>query len=290
MIQDVRQQAALSITSPVGVIAGGGSLPFAVAESLRRRRIDPVILAIRGFCDPVRLQSYRHHWIAVGQFGRIAKLLNQERCVDVVALGTLVRPAFAELRMDWLMLRSIPRLLRAWRGGDNHLLSQLGAMFAEQGFRLLSVQDVAPDLLMPDGALTGAKPSPQSEADIARGCEVLAALSPFDIGQGVVVIDGHVVGVEGIEGTDGLLERIAQLRRIGRIRSASGRGVLVKAPKVGQDLRLDLPALGPKTVSGAVAAGLAGIAVSAGHTLLADAQATVEDADAAGLFIQGITA
>ena len=103
-----------------------------------------------------------------------------------------------------------------------------------------------------------------------RGRDVLLALGRFDIGQAAVVIDGHVVGVEDIEGTDGLLARVARLRAEGRIRAATARGVLVKAPKSGQDLRFDLPTMGPRTVEGAAAARLAGIAIVAGHTMVAD--------------------
>ena len=119
---------------------------------------------------------------------------------------------------------------------------------------------------------------------------MLGALGPFDIGQAVVVIDGHVVAVEDIEGTDGLLARVARLREAGRIRAKAGRGVLVKAPKSGQDLRFDLPTVGAKTIEGAARAGLAGIAVIAGHTIAADSQAMIEAADSAGLFIQGLPA
>ena len=117
-------------------------------------------------------------------------------------------------------------------------------------------------------------------ADIARGRDVLRALGRFDIGQAAVVIDGHVVGVEDIEGTDGLLARVARLRAEGRIRAATARGVLVKAPKSGQDLRFDLPTMGPRTVEGAAAARLAGIAIVAGNTIVADPQAMIEAADA----------
>ena len=118
----------------------------------------------------------------------------------------------------------------------------------------------------------------------------MRALSPFDIGQAAIVIDGHVVGVEDIEGTDGLLARVARLRGEGRIRAKAPRGVLVKAPKSGQDLRFDLPTMGPRTVEGAVKAGLAGIAIVAGNTIVVEPQAMIEAADAAGLFVTGLPA
>jgi DUF1009 family protein len=154
----------------------------------------------------------------------------------------------------------------------------------------VGIRDVAPDLLMPQGCLTRACANDEAAADIVRGREVLQALSPFDIGQAVVVIDGHVVGVEDIEGTDGLLARIARLRAEGRIRAKAARGVLVKAPKSGQDLRFDLPTLGPRTIEGAVSAGLSGIAIVAGNTIVADPQAMIEAADRAGLFVTGLPA
>jgi DUF1009 family protein len=167
-------------------------------------------------------------------------------------------------------------------------LSGIGGVLEREGFRLVGIRDVAPQLLMPVGCLTRAAPDADANADIAKGRELLRALSPFDIGQGVVVIDGHVVAVEDIEGTDGLLARVARLRGEGRIRARAGRGVLVKAPKSGQDLRFDLPTTGLRTVEGAAAAGLAGIAAIAGHTIAADAQAMIEAADRAGLFVTGL--
>jgi DUF1009 family protein len=143
---------------------------------------------------------------------------------------------------------------------------------------------------MPEGCLTRIKPDRNASADITLGREVLSALSRYDIGQAVIVIDGHVVGVEDIEGTDGLLARVARLRSEGRIRAQARRGVLVKAPKRGQDLRFDLPTIGVRTVEGASGAGLAGIAIAAGNAIVAEPQAMIEAAGAAGIFVIGLSA
>jgi DUF1009 family protein len=282
--------AASDISSPVGVIAGGGAMPFAVADSLVARGIAPVLFALRGACDPDRVGRFRHHWISVGQLGRATKLFRSEGCRDLIFIGTLLRPALSEIRLDWGTIRVLGRIWAAFRGGDNHLLSGIGRILEQDGFRMVGIRDVAPDVLMPEGNMARTVPDSAGIADIARGREVLAALGPFDIGQAVVVIDGHVVAVEDIEGTDGLLARVARLREAGRIRAKAGRGVLVKAPKSGQDLRYDLPTVGARTVEGAAKAGLAGIAVIAGHTIAAEAQAMIEAADRAGLFIQGLSA
>jgi DUF1009 family protein len=282
--------AASAISSPVGVIAGGGAMPFAVADSLAARGISPVLFALKGACDPVRAEKFRHHWISVGQVGRATRLFREEGCRDLIFIGSLVRPALSEIRLDLGTLRVLPHVMSAFRGGDNHLLSGVGRILETQGFRMVGIKDVAPDLLMPEGSIARATPSASAIADIARGRDVLGALGPFDIGQAAVVIDGHVVAVEDIEGTDGLLARVARLREAGRIRAKSARGVLVKAPKRGQDLRYDLPTIGAKTVEGAANAQLAGIAVIAGNTIAADAQAMIEAADRAGVFVQGLPA
>ena len=282
--------AASEISSPVGVIAGGGAMPFAVADSLAARGIAPVLFALRGACDPARVGRFRHHWISVGQLGRATKLFRAEGCRDLIFIGTLLRPALSEIRLDWGTIRVLGTVMRAFRGGDDHLLSGIGRILEQDGFRMMGIKDVAPDVLMPQGCLTRTLPDENSAADIARGRDVLRALSPFDIGQAAVVIDGHVVAVEDIEGTDGLLARVARLREEGRIRAATNHGVLVKAPKSGQDLRFDLPTIGPRTVEGTARAKLAGIAVVAGNTLVADPQAMIEKADAARLFIAGVPA
>ena len=280
--------AATNLSSPVGVIAGGGAMPFAVADSLAARGIAAVIFALKGACDPAQVGRFRHHWISVGQIGKATKLFRSEGCRDLIFIGSLARPALSDIRLDWGTLRVMGTVVAAFRGGDDHLLSGIGRIFEQDGFRMVGVKDAAPDLLMPKGCITRAVPNAAATADIARGREVLAALGPFDIGQAAVVIDGHVVAVEDIEGTDGLLTRVARLRSEGRIRAKAGRGVLVKGPKSGQDLRYDLPAVGPRTVEAVAAAGLAGIAVAADNAIAAEPQAMIEAADKAGLFIAGV--
>jgi hypothetical protein len=284
------ERAPPQLSSPVGLIAAGGAMPFAVARSLTARGITPILFALKGACDPVEAKRFRHHWIHLGQIGRAEKLFRSEGCRDLVFIGTLLRPALTEIRIDLRTLRLLPQVLTSFRGGDDHLLSGIGRILERDGFRMVGIKDVAPDLLMPEGCLTRAAPDARATADIARGREVLRALGPFDIGQAAVVIDGHVVGIEDIEGTDGLLARIAQLRAQRRIRATPGHGVLVKAPKSKQDLRFDLPTVGPRTIEGAVKAELAGVAIMAGNTIIADPQAMIEAADKAGLFVTGMSA
>ena len=130
---------ASEISSPVGLIAAGGVMPFAVADSLIARGIQPVLFALKGSCDPVAVVRFRHHWISVGQIGRAMKLFRAENCRDLVFIGTLVRPALSEIRLDWVTLRVLARVWAAFRGGDDHLLSGIGRIFEQGGFRIVGI-------------------------------------------------------------------------------------------------------------------------------------------------------
>jgi DUF1009 family protein len=275
-------------SASIGIVAGGGTLPGAVAGAVEQKGQRPVLFGIRGFCDPATLLGRTHHWVAIGQLGRFYRLMRAENCRDVIFIGSLVRPALRELRLDLETLRAMPALIAAFRGGDDHLLTSFSRLIEAQGFEVRGVGDVAPQLTVPSGAMTAIAPNAAALDDIARGRAALLAISDFDVGQAAVVIDGHVVALEDIEGTDALLARIARLRAERRIRTPTGRGVLVKAPKFRQDLRFDMPTLGPQTIAGAEKAQLAGIAVVAGQTLVAEPQAVVTAAERAGLFVVGV--
>jgi len=270
----------------LAIICGGGTLPFAVADAVTKYGRRVVLFAIRGWADPKRVVDYPHYWAALGQFGAFCRLARREGCQDVVLIGSMMRPAIWQIRPDLKTLRLLPRIFGMFRGGDDYLLKGVAAIFEEHGFRLLGAHAVAPEILMPEGTLGRERPTERDNADIAKGLAFLTAASPFDVGQAVVVADARVLAIEAAEGTDSMLERIAQLRQTGRI--ASGLGVLVKAAKRNQDRRLDLPSIGPQTVEGAARAGLAGIAVVAGSTVVAEPAQIGAVADRAGLFVLGL--
>jgi DUF1009 family protein len=245
-------------------------------------------LPIEGWAAPGAVEAYPHAWMKLGEFGRAQRLARNAGCRDVVCIGTLGRPALRSMKLDWTTLRLLPSLYRLYRGGDDHLLSGVGRLVEEHGFRLLGAHEVAPDILMPEGLLSQRSPSAGQLADAVRGFALLDAVGEFDVGQAAVVCDNRVLAVEGAEGTDAMLKRVAELRRSGRIRFATGTGALVKASKPGQERRLDLPTIGPTTVEGAREAGLAGIAVRADEVLMAEPEALVIAADKAGLFLAGL--
>jgi UDP-2,3-diacylglucosamine hydrolase len=273
--------------APLAIICGGGNFPLAVADAAMRSGRPVVLFPLRGWADPISVDRYRHHWVGLAQFGRFCRLARQEGCRDVVIIGLVIRPSPRQLRPDFATLRLLPRIVRLFRGGDDHLLSGIARIFEEHGFRVLGAHEAAPAILVPEGALGQHRPTPRELADAHRGLALLAAMGPFDVGQAVVVANNRVLAVEAAEGTDDMLARLADLRRAGRVGDAD-RGVLVKAPKPSQDRRLDLPSIGARTVERAVAAGLAGIVVAAGNVITADMEDLVRAANAAGLFIMGV--
>ncbi|MFZ3312194.1 MAG: UDP-2,3-diacylglucosamine diphosphatase LpxI [Xanthobacteraceae bacterium] len=274
--------------APLAIICGGGSLPAAIAAAVAKRGRRPVMFGIKGWADSAVIERYAYHWIAIGQAGRFFRLAHAERCRDVLFVGTVLRPPITQLRLDWQTIRAMPSLIRAYRGGDDKLISGVARIAENGGFTVVGVKDVAPEVLVPEGVLGRRQPSPRDRADIVRALEVIATLGPFDVGQAAVVADNHVLAVEAAEGTDNLLTRIAELRRVGRVTSAPGVGVLVKAPKPGQDRRFDLPSIGPRTVENVARAGLAGLAVTAGSTMIAEADEVMAAADREKIFLVGI--
>ncbi len=272
---------------PLGIICGGGAIPPAVAQAVIRRGRRVVLFPLRGIVDPDAVAAFPHCWIAVGQFGRFCRLARAEGCRDLVLVGGMVRPALREVRLDWATLFAMPRIIRAFRGGDDHLLTGIGRIFEAEGFHLLGAHEVAPDITAPPGPLGRHAPDAAALADIDRGFALLSAMSPFDVGQAVVIAKGRVLAIEAAEGTDGMLRRLVALREEGRLGLPRGVGVLVKAPKLSQDRRFDLPSIGPDTLLNASRAGLAGIAVVAGGTIIAEPLRLVEAADFNGLFVVG---
>ena len=274
---------------PLAIICGGGSFPAAVADAVAQGGRRPVMFGVRGWADPKVVERYTHHWIAIGQAGRFFRLTRAEHCREGLFIGTLLRPPITQIRLDWFSIRQMPRVIHLFRGGDDWLLSGLAKLMEENGLRIVGVADVAPEIVAPEGTLSRAHPSLRDRADIARALELIAALGPFDVGQAAIVANNHVLAVEAAEGTDNMLARIADLRQQRRLTTPAGVGVLVKAPKPGQDRRFDLPAVGRQTIENVARAGLAGLAVAAGGTIIADAAEVTAAADRAGIFFVGVS-
>ena len=271
--------AAGDQTARVGILAGGGGIPIEIARTATASGHEVHIVAIDPGVDE-RIAEFPHHRVGLGQVGRILQVLRAERCRDLIIAGSLRRPDLFALRIDWGFVRHLPRILRLMRGGDDSVLRRVIGFFESQGFHVRGIADIAPELMAREGTMTRQQPTPAQHADLTQGCAVLQELGRFDIGQGVVVRNGAVLAVEAAEGTDAMLHRISSL-------TGSG-GVLVKLAKPGQELRIDLLTIGPRTVAGARQAGLEMIAVEAGHSVLADRAQTFSSAEDYGIAIYGV--
>lgn len=270
----------------LAVFAGSGRLPAAVIEAARGSGQDVFVLAIEGETDPKLVEDTDHAWVKLGAVGRAIKLLHEAKVDDVVMIGAIERPALGDLKPDFRGMQLLAKIGLKAAKGDDHLLSTVVRELEDEGFRVLGADDIIQPMLALKGLITRAEPSARCRDDIALGLKVALAIGALDIGQAVVVQEGRVLGVEAVEGTDGLLDRVGPLKQDQK-RDQPG-GVLVKVKKPHQDRRADLPTIGARTVEAAIRAGLEGIAVQAGHCLLVDRALMVEKADAAGLFVIGI--
>lgn len=268
----------------IGIIAGSGSLPREVAESIVGRGGHVHVVMVNGAAETA-LAMFPHTVVNWAQPGRATAALKAAGVRDVVMLGGFQRPDFRSARPDLAFFQVLPSVLRFLKsGGDDAVLRGLVALFERRGLRIAGVRDVARDLVADEGVLVGTEPSPQNRADADTGFALIASLGRFDIGQAAVVANGRIEAIEGAEGTDRMLARVAEARARGSLRSG---GVLVKRPKPGQDLRVDLPAIGPHTIENIAAAGLSGVAVMSGHVLVAERLRTLELAEARGVFVAG---
>lgn len=273
--------------APVGIIAGAGSLPLAVAAAARRAGRDVFVLTVDGVSD-ADFSDYPTGTTALTTLGRALSELRRGRCEEIVVVGTFTRPDYGRLDWDWGTVKALPKLLQTRFGGDDTVNAIVSKYLESHGFRIVSPSSLAPSLLAARGLSVGRAPSADERADIDLGLSVLARLGPCDVGQSLVVSHRRILAIEAAEGTDAMIARCGELRRDGRFREAAPSGILVKAAKPGQDLRMDLPTAGTRTVEAAIDAGLAGIALHEGHVLIPDGDDMLRRAAEAGLFVVSV--
>jgi DUF1009 family protein len=286
--QSKKPPLVLKATDRIAIVAGSGRLPVSVAGGLVDAGHRPFIVLVEGEAVDDFPDSADRYVIRLEEIGDLVGVLKRNRATHVVLAGGISRRPRPRLLKPSLGLISIARsLLKAAVSGDNRVLSLLVAHIERHGLKVVGAQDLVPNLLAVSGAITRRKPTRADEADLDAAYAAAKAIGALDIGQAAVAIARRVVALEGIEGTDGLLERVAGLRGHGRLAGATG-GVLVKCAKPGQELRADLPTIGPHTVEVVHRAGLAGIGVEAERALILDQRRLVERADELGIFVVGL--
>jgi DUF1009 family protein len=271
----------------LGIIAGGGELPHAVARAARAAGRELFIVCLAGSADG-EWADFPHAWCGLGEPGKALKLLRQAGADDVLLAGRVDRPKFSELKLDAKGVLLLPRVIAAAARGDDALLRFMAGLFADAGFRPVGVAEAAPGLVCGEGPLGRHAPDERQQADIVQGFAIVRALGALDVGQAAAVCEGLALAVEAAEGTDAMIARIGTLREALRGTAGHRRGVLVKALKPTQDALTDMPVIGVSTVRGAASVHLAGIALEAGAALILDKAAVAAEADRLGLFVTGV--
>lgn len=277
------------MSTPLGLIAGLGELPVAIAENAVSTGQGVYVLRLKGFEEP-RLSHYPGTVVGLGEIGAVMDRLKTAGCQEVVFAGNVSRPDFKNLKLDFKGIALLPKVIAEARKGDDALLRVLVNEFEKNGFRVIGSDAAHASLLAPEGHIAGPQPNARNFQDIDVAARVAAAAGALDIGQGCVVCDGLVLAVEAQEGTDEMLRRCANLPEAIRGNSGDRRGVLVKRPKPVQERRIDLPTTGVSTIELAAAAGLAGIAIEAGGALMLNRAMMEQRARELGIFILGFSA
>lgn len=266
----------------LGILAGGGELPRLLIEACRKSGRDVFVIALKSQCDKETTDGIEHAWVPIGKAGKSIELLRAHGVEELVMAGRIQKPSMAQLMPDARTLKFFASGLL--NKGDDTLLSAIvDVLEAEEGFRMVGVHDVMPELLTPSGVLGRITPDDAQHGAIENAIHAAKDLGAKDLGQAAVVNVGGVVALEERAGTDAMLESL--------VGNPSAQGaVLAKMLKPGQEKRADLPAIGVATVTNAARAGLAGIVVEAGASLIINRAAVIDAADAAGLFLVGVEA
>jgi UDP-2,3-diacylglucosamine hydrolase len=287
----VRRLAGPPRAAPIGLIAGWGRFPILVAQSLVQRKIPVCCIAIRGHADD-QLEYLCDHvrWAGVGRMGSHLKYFRKMGVRQVTMAGKLFKADLLYSGSLWLRhtpdlqcLRTFGPLLLSHHGNarDDSLLNAVTQMYLRHGMEVAAATDLAPELLATEGWLVGSKRSVKLQSDVQFGWDVAKQMGAMDIGQSVTVKDGTVLAVEAIEGTDACIRRTGELCR-------RGGWVLVKVAKPKQDMRFDVPTIGPQTVQMVRDAGGAAIVVEASRTIIVDQSETFAAAAAAGIAIVAV--
>ncbi len=263
----------------LGIIAGGGGLPRHLAEKCRLERRPVFLVLLEEQADVGLANDFPSALLRIGAAGKIVKTMKSQKVVDLVFAGHVLKPTYTQLRPD-LWSTSFLLKNKVFNSGDNRLLSALIKALEDEGFNVVGADDLDPNLLCEEACITKYSPNSAFIKDINTGISAAMDLGSKDIGQAVVCSGGEIIAREDRSGTDALLAKLPSSQSFG--------GVLIKCAKPGQERRVDLPSIGPDTITALSRAGLSGIAVSAGEALVLERAKTIAAADSAGIFIIGV--
>ena len=261
----------------IALVAGALDLPFFTRDALRRAGWDVFIVGLKNFVDP-KLDC--DLVVRLGGGGRAIREFKRRGIRKLVFVGSLGHPNLSDLRPDFWTFRTLLKIMKHQRGYDSMAVA-LNNVLENQGFEIVAAQDLAPELTFETpGVQTRTKPGKPDMKNIERAVEVSHTIGAADIGASVVV-DSQVIAVEAAEGTARMLERVVDMRKNKRKSS----GVFAKMTKPGQDLRIDIPAIGVDTVNAVAAAHLRGIVVNTKTCFVVNKPAVIKRANELGIFI-----
>lgn len=261
----------------LAILAGAGALPVLITKN----RPNAFVIGFHG----VKIDLATTEVFQFEKMGALFSYLKKNNVSEVVFAGSMARPPLQADLFDSTMAALAPRLISAMQGGDDALLRLVIDIFTEQGFAVVGAHEILPELICVSGPVAGKQPTESAMKDAKRAGEIINALAPLDVGQGAVVAHGLCLGIETLQGTDAMLDFV---RKTPKELRAGRKGVLVKTAKHGQDLRIDMPAIGPQTVRSAAMAGLEGIVIGAGKVMILDREETLQSIDKAGLFLVAV--
>lgn len=276
-----KNHANYSANEPLAIIAGQGALPHLILRN--RANLPNYIIAIKDQTPQDIVNGVAHEWFGFGEIGKMLQFLQKNNITQITMAGRLVRPSLSAIKPDEKGVELLKTLGGSLLRGDNGLLSNIIAFLEKHNVSVVGAHDICKDLLAENGCMTATQPMEENEKDFLVAKELLQAISPFDVGQAVVLQAGVVLGIEGPEGTAALIERVALLRNDSEIKP-----ILVKLPKYKQELRADMPAIGIDTVQAMHQAGFAGAYLAANKTLMLDKIQIVNQANQLNLFISGV--
>lgn len=273
---------------PLTIIAGGGAVPLTVAKAATAAGRRVFIIGLAGEAG-AEITAYPHEWVKWGEIGRFESLLAANGGRDVVLVGAIrSRPDFSSLKLDFGAIRILPEVMKLIANGDSSLLSGVVRLIEARGYRVLGAHEIATDLVAGEGAIGRIRPEASAERDAQLAIAAARAIGSIDAGQAAVAVNGRVVALEAAEGTDQMLKRVTALRESGRIKWNGRAGILAKCAKPQQDLRVDMPTIGPGTIEAVAEAGLTGIAVEVGRVMIVARPEVIARADRDGVFVIGL--
>ena len=260
----------------IGLIFGETQLPIQILKKIKKKRLKYIVI------DLTKRKKFKKnpnsYNVSIGQFGKIIKILKDNKCKKVLFAGKVKKPNFSKMRLDIKGIYYIPRIIQSSRLGDVAILIEIIKILKHEGISTVSSLTFNPELTLKKGNYSRVKPNREDNIDIKKAISALSKLGKYNFSQGAVIRNRKVVGIEGIDGTQKMLKRC-------KSKKFRNKGVLVKFPKKKQDLRVDLPTVGLKTFTQCKSAGLKGIVLKSKQNILLEKKKCISFANKNRMFI-----